>query len=37
MVHHWHIPLLLWADLKKPNGWIGIDFNIGELVEIGGE
>ena len=37
MVHHWHIPLLLLADLKKTNEWIGIDFNIGELVEIGGE
>ena len=37
MVHHWHIPLLLWGDLQKSNEWIRIDFNIGELVEIGGE
>jgi hypothetical protein len=37
MVHHWHIPLLLWGDLQKTNEWIRIDFNIGELVEIGGE
>ncbi len=37
MVHHWHIPLLLWADLQKTNEWIRIDFNIGELIEIGGE
>ena len=37
MVHHWQIPLLLWGDLQKSNEWIRIDFNIGELVEIGGE
>jgi predicted ATP-grasp superfamily ATP-dependent carboligase len=37
MVHHWHIPLLLWGDLQKLNEWIRIDFNIGKLVEIGGD
>jgi predicted ATP-grasp superfamily ATP-dependent carboligase len=37
MVHHWHIPLLLWADLQKLNEWVRIDFNIGKLVEIGGD
>jgi hypothetical protein len=37
MVHHWHIPLLLWGDLHKTNEWIRIDFNIGKIVEIGGD
>ena len=37
MVHHWHIPLLLWGDLQKLNEWIRIDFNIGKIVEIGGD
>jgi predicted ATP-grasp superfamily ATP-dependent carboligase len=37
MVHHWHIPLLLWGDLQKLNEWVRIDFNIGKLVEIGGD
>ena len=37
MVHHWHIPLLLWGNLQKPKEWIRIDFNIGKLVEIGGD
>ena len=37
MVHHWQIPLLLWGNLQKPNEWIRIDFNIGKLVEIGGD
>jgi predicted ATP-grasp superfamily ATP-dependent carboligase len=37
MVHHWHIPLLLWGDLQKTNEWIRIDFNIGKIVEIGGD
>jgi predicted ATP-grasp superfamily ATP-dependent carboligase len=35
MVHHWHIPLLLWGNLQKPKEWIRIDVNIGKLVEIG--
>jgi predicted ATP-grasp superfamily ATP-dependent carboligase len=37
MVHHWHIPLLLWGGLQKSKEWIRIDFNIGKLVEIGGD
>ncbi len=37
MVHHWQIPLLLLADLRKRKGWVRIDFNIGKLVQIGGD
>ena len=37
MVHHWQIPLLLLSDLKKLKGWIRIDFNIGKLVQLGGD
>ncbi len=37
MVHHWHIPLLLLGNLRNPKPWIRIDFNIGKLVEIGGD
>ncbi len=37
MVHHWQIPLLLLGNLKKLKGWIRIDFNIGKLVEFGGD
>ena len=37
MVHHWHIPLLLIKNLRNPKPWIRIDFNIGKLVEIGGD
>ncbi|MGB3401298.1 MAG: ATP-grasp enzyme [Microcoleaceae cyanobacterium] len=37
MVHHWQIPLLLGGNLKKLKGWIRIDFNIGKLVELGGD
>jgi len=37
MVHHWQIPLLLWGNLQNPKEWIRIDFNIGKLVEIGGD
>ncbi len=37
MVHHWHIPLLLVANLRNPKPWIRIDFNIGKLVEVGGD
>ncbi len=33
MVHHWQIPLLLLENLKKMQGWVRIDFNIGKLVE----
>jgi len=37
MVHHWHIPLLLLNALQRQKRWIRIDFNIGKLVEIGGD
>lgn len=37
MVHHWQIPLLLLENLRKLRGWIRIDFNIGKLVELGGD
>ena len=37
MVHHWHIPLLLLANLQKLKGWVRIDFNIGKLVELEGD
>jgi predicted ATP-grasp superfamily ATP-dependent carboligase len=37
MVHHWQIPLLLLKNLQQLRGWIRIDFNIGKLVELGGD
>ncbi|TAE60048.1 MAG: ATP-grasp domain-containing protein [Nostocales cyanobacterium] len=37
MVHHWQIVLLLIQNLLKFKGWVRIDFNIGKLVEIGGD
>ncbi|MEL6552328.1 MAG: ATP-grasp enzyme [Cyanobacteria bacterium J06621_11] len=37
MVHHWQIPLLLFDDLRQLKGWIRIDFNIGKLVQLGGD
>ena len=37
MVHHWQIPLLLLDNLRQLRGWIRIDFNIGKLVELGGD
>ncbi|MBW4494078.1 MAG: ATP-grasp domain-containing protein [Oscillatoria princeps RMCB-10] len=37
MVHHWQIPLLLLDNLRRLKGWIRIDFNIGKLVELGGD
>lgn len=36
-VHHWQIPLLLISNLRRLGGWIRIDFNIGKLVELGGD
>ena len=36
-VHHWQIPLLLLDNLRQLRGWIKIDFNIGKLVELGGD
>jgi predicted ATP-grasp superfamily ATP-dependent carboligase len=37
LVHHWQIPLLLLGNLRQPKEWIRIDFNIGKLVEVGGD
>lgn len=37
MVHHLQIPALLWANLRARKGWSRIDFNIGKLVENGGD
>ncbi len=36
-VPHWQIPLLLLDNLRKLKGWVRIDFNIGKLVEMGGD
>jgi predicted ATP-grasp superfamily ATP-dependent carboligase len=33
MVHHWQIPIEILNSLRKLQGWIRIDFNIGELIE----
>ena len=37
MVHHLQIPALLVANLRQRRGWKKIDFNIGKLVENGGD
>jgi hypothetical protein len=37
MVHHLQIPSLLLANLRGRRGWSRIDFNIGKLVESGGD
>ena len=37
MVHHLHIPSLLVSNLARLHDWIRIDFNIGKLVEPGGD
>lgn len=37
MVHHWQIPLLLLDNLRKLKDWIRIDFNIGKIVQLGGD
>lgn len=37
MVHHLQIPILLLANLRDRRGWTRIDFNIGKLVEMGGD
>jgi glutathione synthase/RimK-type ligase-like ATP-grasp enzyme len=36
-VHHFQIPGLLLDNLRRFRGWIRIDFNIGKLVELGGD
>ena len=37
MVHHAQIPALLIDNLRHGRGWLRIDFNIGKLVEPGGD
>ena len=37
MLHHVHVPSLLIADLRERRGWLKIDFNIGKLVQLGGD
>jgi predicted ATP-grasp superfamily ATP-dependent carboligase len=37
MVHHLQIPALLIDNLRRRRGWVKIDFNIGKLVEPGGD
>jgi predicted ATP-grasp superfamily ATP-dependent carboligase len=36
-LHHWQITLLLLQNLLQLRGWVKIDFNIGKLVEFGGD
>ena len=37
MVHHLQLPALLVGNLRRRRGWTKIDFNIGKLVEPGGD
>ena len=37
MVHHLQIPSLLWENLRRGGEWLRIDFNIGKLIEPGGD
>ena len=37
MLHHWQIPVLLVGSLINNKPWVKIDFNIGKLVETGGD
>lgn len=37
MVHHLQIPSLLIESLRNGTDWIRVDFNIGKLVEAGGD
>jgi hypothetical protein len=37
VAHHVQIPSLLWRNLRRGTGWTRIDFNIGKLVEPGGD
>lgn len=37
LVHHLQIPLLLLRNLRRGQGWVRIDFNIGKLVEAAGD
>ena len=37
MVNHWQIPSLLLQAVRENRPWVRIDFNIGKLVEPGGD
>ena len=37
LVHHFQIPTLLFRDLRHRRGFVRIDFNIGKLVQRGGD
>lgn len=37
LVHHLQVPSLLLRNLRHRTGWVKIDFNIGKLVEPGGD
>ena len=37
MVHHAQIPSLLLGNLRRGRAWLRIDFNIGKLIEPGGD
>ena len=37
MVNHWQIPALLFKAFLSGKPWLRIDFNIGKLVEAGGD
>ena len=37
MVNHWQIPFLLFKAFLSGKPWLRIDFNIGKLVEVGGD
>ncbi|MFI5509073.1 ATP-grasp domain-containing protein [Mycobacterium sp. NPDC051804] len=36
-VHHVQMPSLLWQNLRRRHSWTRMDFNIGKLVETGGD
>jgi predicted ATP-grasp superfamily ATP-dependent carboligase len=36
-VHHIQMPSLLWQNLRRRGSWARMDFNIGKLVETGGD
>lgn len=36
-VNHWQIPLLILNSMRRLKGWERIDFNIGKLVQVGGD
>ena len=36
-VHHLQMPSLLWQNLRQRGTWARMDFNIGKLVETGGD